>query len=272
MTNITIPRIVSLAALVALCSCAPGNSGSNPDSPDPQEPMGGDSSIIYLHHSTGAGVWDGGVSDWFTDYNTAHATGYQIEERAYPDSPYPWDNYPYDYWNIWVSHAGTTPYNDQDTLEILTAEYDVIMWKHCFPVGGIEADTGAPDISSAAKTLENYKLQYNALKTKMRSFPDNRFVVWTGAALIEGDTSPEAAARAREFFTWVKDEWDESGDNIFIWDFYELETEGTNYLQYSGGDSHPSSDFNETVAPLISRRIVDVIEGRGDSGSLTGED
>lgn len=271
MKIFAIPRIVSFTTLIALCSCAVGDSGGAPLKP--QEPEAGDTRIIYLHHSTGGGVWDGGVSDWFTDYNADNGTEYDIEERAYPDgNNYPWDNYPYDYWNIWINHAGSNPYQEQDTLEILTAEYDVIMWKHCYPVSDIGPDTGSPDIASAAKTLENYKLQYNALKTKMRSFPNNRFVVWTGAALREEDTNPQAAARARAFFDWVKSEWDEAGDNVFVWDFYELETEGTNYLQYSGGDSHPSGSFNETVAPFISRRIVDVLEDRGDTGSLTGEE
>lgn len=271
MKKLSIPRIVSLAALAAVCSCAPGDGGE-PVSLKPQEPMADDASVIYLHHSTGGGVWGGGVSDWFTAYNAAQGKNYLIEERAYPDgNNYPWDNYPYDYWNIWINHEGATAYSGQDTLEILTAEYDVIMWKHCYPVSDIGADTGSPNVSSAAKTIENYKLQYNALKTKMKSFPNNRFVVWTGAARIAGETNAESAARSRAFFTWVKDDWDETGDNIYIWDFYELETEGTNYLQYSGGDSHPSDDFNEDVAPLVSRRIVDVLEGRGDIGSLTGE-
>ena len=36
--------------------------------------------------------------------------------------------------------------------------------------------------------------------------------------------------KGREFFQWVKNEWDTEGDNIFIWDFYELETEGGIYL------------------------------------------
>jgi len=272
LKTLSIPRIVSLVALAAVCSCAPGGSGTNPAPVNPQDPMSSDASIIYLHHSTGEGVWNGGVSAWFDAYNSGHDKEYLIEERSYPDGTnYPWDNYPYDYWNIWINHAGATAYSGQDTLEILTAAYDVIMWKHCYPVSDIAPDTGSPDIASAGKSLENYKLQYNALKTKMRSFPNNRFVVWTGAALIESETNPEAAARAREFFTWVKDEWDESGDNIFVWDFYELETEGTNYLLYSSGDSHPSAAFNQRVAPFISQRIVDVIEGRGDTGSLTGE-
>lgn len=130
-------------------------------------------------------------------------------------------------------------------------------------------------MSSEDKTIANYKLQYEALKTKMHSFPNTRFIVWTGAArkATDPDVNADSAARARTFFTWVKNEWDEPGDNIFIWNFYELETEGTNYLKeaYASDDaSHPNATFASTVAPYLGQRIVDVMEGRGDSGSITG--
>lgn len=232
--------------------------------------------IIFLHHSTGGVVWEGGVPQWFEQYNAQQGTNYQIVERAFPkDSPYGWNNYPYDYWNIWVEHAGNRPYKQEPTLEILTRQYDIIVWKHCFPVSAIQEDTGDPDVRSAEKRIENYKLQYEALKVKMRSFSETKFVVWTGAALVQSDTDEASARRARAFFDWVKNEWDEPGDNIYLWDLYELETEGGLYLKNeyaaSSNDSHPSSAFAKRVAPLFGQRIVDVIEGRGDSSSLSGE-
>ena len=141
--------------------------------------------IVLLHHSTGECVWNGGVPQWFAQYNEAHGTRYTIAEQAFPkDSPYGWENYPYDYWNIWVRHAGPRPFKEEPTLEMLTPRYDVIVLKHCFPVSQIEADTGTADAASSDKRLENYKLQYAALKKKMRQFPKTRFLVWTGAALV----------------------------------------------------------------------------------------
>lgn len=154
--------------------------------------------ILLLHHSTGECVWNGGVSAFFDAHNAANETRYEITELAFPkDSPYGWENYPYDYYNIWVKHAGRRPYRDEPTLEILTKRYDVIVFKHCFPVSAIEADTGQPDVASPDKRTENYKLQYLALKEKLRSFPKTRFLVWTGAALGEEDTTREQALRAR---------------------------------------------------------------------------
>jgi hypothetical protein len=142
-------------------------------------------------------------------------------------------------------------------------------------VSGIQADTGSPDVSSSTKSLENYRLQYEALKAKLHEFPSNRFVVWTGAALVEASTSEAEATRAREFFTWVKETWDEPGDNIFVWDFFELETDGGIYLtgEHAGSssDSHPNATFSAEVAPLFGQRVVNVIRGLGDATSPTGE-
>ncbi|MFC1525960.1 hypothetical protein ACFL6X_04015 [Candidatus Latescibacterota bacterium] len=233
--------------------------------------------ILLLHHSTGGVIWKGGVAAWLDQYNTANGTQYQAVEQAYPKSePYGWANYPYDYWNIWVQHEGDTPHMEEQTLEMLCPENEVIIFKHCYPVSNVTEDTGSPDITSDAKRLENYYLQYGALKDKMRQFPDTRFIVWTGAALVEGATSEDNCRRARQFFEWVRDEWDEPGDNIFVWDFFELETEGGLYLkdEYAAGpgNSHPSPEFAAKTAPLLGQRIVDVIEGRGDSGSVTGTD
>jgi hypothetical protein len=223
----------------------------------------GGADIIFLHHSTGENIWNGGVPQWFNQF----APQYQIVEDWFPGGS---DNYPYDYWNIWVNYADNT----ELTLEILTAQYHVIIFKHCFPVSEIEEDTGNPDITSEDKRIENYTLQYNALKAKMHEFPNNLFIVWTGAALVQNSTDPASAARARTFFDWVKNQWDDPGDNIYIWDFYELETEGGLYMKNeyaeSPDDSHPNSTFSQTVAPLFCQRIVNVIEGRGDSSSLTG--
>ena len=117
--------------------------------------------IVYLHHSTGGNVWGGGVPGYFTAYNTTHGTHYQITERAYPDAPYPWANYPYDYWNLWVNPSGPADDGNPNihSLEKLCSDYDVIVFKHCFPVSDLEADTGSASVSSSVKRAENYKLQ-----------------------------------------------------------------------------------------------------------------
>jgi hypothetical protein len=233
--------------------------------------------ILFLHHSTGQCVWKGGIPEWFEAYNLQHGTDHRIVERIFPKKrPYGWRNYPYDYWNIWVNHAGPDPYVEEPTLEILTKQYEVIVFKHCFPVSDVLRDTGSPAVDSQDKRLEHYKVQYEALRQKLLSFPGTAFVVWTGAALTEGSTSPENARRAREFFSWVKHAWRRPDDNIFIWDFFELQTEGGLYFkdEYAADpyDSHPSEGFSKRVAPDLCRTIVDVGEqwhGRRLAHALT---
>jgi hypothetical protein len=271
----TSPRSDGASSLADVSSPADGASRLGAEGAK----MGNSVRVIFLHHSTGQNIWDGGVSSWIGQYNQSNGTSYRFDERSYPaggafESAHGWSNYPFDYWNLWVNHAGSQPYLGQDTLEVLTGQYNVIVWKHCFPVSNIGRG-GAGDVSSPDKTLANYQLQYEALKQKMRSFPNHRFVVWTGAAQVQQNVSAAEAEQARTFFTWVKETWDEPGDNIFVWDFWQLETEGGLYLlnQYasSPSDSHPNGDFAARVAPLFGQRLVNVIEGRGDTTSLTGQ-
>jgi len=251
---------------------------------------GGGMKIIFLHHSTGDRIWQGGVPQWFERYNVENNTNYQIVEQVFPKkSPYGWNNYPYDYWNIWVNHAGADSFMEEPTLEILTREYDVIIWKHCFPVSNIQEYSGNLDINSQIKSIENYKLHYNALKKKMHEFPNVKFIVWTGAGLVQNTSlkskiksilegkwlNDDNVKRARSFFNWVKSEWNEPGDNIYIWDFYELETEGNLYLkkEYAASpiDSHPNIAFSRMAASYFVKRIVNVIKGKGDKSNITGK-
>ena len=273
ISKLAILAFIAGAALSCRAQTKPA-SGDAVDSPRSQTSLPKDSRVVFLHHSTGECIWNGGVDAWFASHNQAQRTNYRIEEQTFPkESPYGWENYPFDYWNIWVRHAGPKPFKQEPTLEMLTAKYNLIVFKHCFPVSNIEEDSGEPNAASSTKSIENYKRQYAALKSKMRSFPKNRFLVWTGAALLQSETEESSARRAKTFFEWVVNEWDEPGDNIYVWDFRQLETEGGFYLKsaYSSGDSHPNEAFSRRAAPMLCQRIVEVIEGRGDTGSRLGK-
>lgn len=252
---------------------------------------GGKFNILFLHHSTGFDIYKGGrkqinifgrhfgqeliVPKWFDDYNQSNVKSYQIIEQVFPKSkPYGWNNFPYDYYNIWVKHAGEQPYLEEPTLEMLTKKYDMIIFKHCFPVSDIAEDLDKPDIESPEKKISNYKFQYQALKMKLLQFPHAKFLLWTGAARIEQETSPAAAARANLFFQWVRNEWDTENDNIYLWDFYELETDGGLYLKKEYADasrgSHPGKVFASRAAPIFCQRVMDVIENNGTKTTITG--
>ncbi len=238
--------------------------------------------VIFLHHSTGYNIWVGGtnrylykltkkgdVQKYIDRYNRKNNTNYSVTEQYFPkENPYGWNNYPYDYYNIWVKNAGSSLYMDEPTLEILTKEYDVIIFKHCFPGSRILEDTGMPDIESDVKRLENYKLQYNALKRKMHEFPDNKFIVWTPAVNTRSQMTEGEASRTADFHKWLTEEWNENGDNIYLWDFYKYETEGDLYLPeknaYQPDNSHPNKEFSARIAPIFGKFIIEVLE----SGTL----
>ncbi len=260
-----------------------------------------DMNIVFLHHSTGSVIWKGAQSSLpvraankfsprlaelfgkkarlpllFEQYNKDHNQQYRIKEVAFPKaSPYGWRNFPYDYYNLWVKNAGDSPFMEEPTLEILTKQFQVIVFKHCFPVSNIEADTNSPDVNSDHKSLANYKLQYLALREKLHQFSGTRFIVLTGAAQVKSCISEEEAKRAKEFFEWVTEEWDLPQDNIFLWDLYRIQTEGELYFKDSYArsvtDSHPNGDFAARVVQLLFNRIVDVIERNGARTTLTGE-
>jgi len=266
-----------------------------------QQDSEGEINIIFLHHSTGYVIWRGGnknfisrvaarLSDGLADrlekkaalpamiekHNKKCNANYQISEIEFPKvTPYGWNNNPYDYYNIWVKNAGENYFMEEPTLEILTKNYQVIIFKHCYPVSNIQPDTDSADIDSDKKTLSNYKLQYSALRDKLHEFPDTKFILFTGAAQVKSKITEDEAERAREFFTWVIEVWDLPDDNIYLWDLYKLETEGGLYFletkAVSSQDSHPNADFASNAVILLFNRITDIIENNGKTTTLTGE-
>jgi len=240
--------------------------------------------VVFLHHSTGCNLYyQGNVAEWISDYNTEHGTNYLISERSYPNSPYSWDNYPFDYWNLWVNNQCNNAYPGTECLDKITQNYDIIVFKHCFPGAYISADDANPSVSSNAQTLANYKLQYRALRTLMDSYPGKKFIVWTLAPLHRLATSSAEAARARQFVDWVKTSWlSEDGkqhSNIYIFDFFGYAAENNpaalngklNCLKYDyendhlGSDSHPNELANQTIGPLFAQLIINVASIQTDS-------
>jgi hypothetical protein len=260
-----------------------------------------DIKIVFLHHSVGQTIWDGNrttklsgffdkisnrlsvrfykkpaLPESFKRYNKAFNTNYSISEIIFPkDAPYGWHNYPFDYYNIWVKNAGNIEFMEEPTLELLTKKYQVIIFKHCFPVSNIKADLDTNDVNSDYKSLSNYKLQYHALRQKLSEFPDTKFILFTGAARVKSQISEDEAKRAKEFFKWVVEEWDHRDDNIYIWDFYSLQTEGGIYFKdtfaQSVSDSHPNKEFAAHASELMFNRVIDILKTNGSETTLTGE-
>lgn len=277
------------------------NSCDNTKETTPTTKSSSDMNIVFLHHSTGSYIWNGTkrtflikvvnrISDRLAEmmtksprvpayidaHNLENQTDYRITEMAFPKiSPYGWNNYPFDYYNIWVKNGGEESFMEEPTLEMLTKDYQVIIFKHCYPSSNIQPDQDSVDINSDVKTLANYKLQYNALKKKMHEFPDTKFILFTGAVQVQYYLPEEEAKRAKAFYDWVINEWNEKEDNIYLWDLYALQTEGGLYFKddyaLTPFNSHPGGDFSKRVSRLFANRIIDVVKNNGKKTSLTGE-
>ena len=233
---------------------------------------------IFLVHSTGTSLFsEGKVTDWVKTHNSANGTSFQISTRTYPNTPWPWENYPYDYWKLWVDNSCNNSDPDIECLASIASNYGLVIFKHCYPGAGLNSDTGKPDVKSNRKSIENYKLQYRALRTLMDGLPDKKFMVWTLVPLHRLATTTEQAARAYEFVQWVKEQWlTEDGkqhSNIFIFDFFSLAAEmnknpanGKQYcLKYdyeyshTSNDSHPNTLANATIGPLFAQAAIKVL-------------
>jgi len=233
--------------------------------------------VVFLHHSTGNNVFmEGNVQAEIAAINKTTGKSLVVTEKGFPDDPWPWSNYPYDYWKLWID-GSCKPDNPRIAcMKSLVAAYDLIILKHCFPGADIMPDKGKPDVGSEEKTLENYKEQYRALRTLFDTYPATKFMVWTLAPLHRLSTTPEAAGRAHEFVEWVKHEWlSEDGKphtNILIFDFFGQVAEtgdspvnGVRYcLRYeyerdhNDPDSHPNTVANLMAGPLFARAITGV--------------
>lgn len=232
--------------------------------------------VIFLHHSTGLNVWHGDISPkmrfikksmvprLIDSYNKENQKTIAIDELSFPKGiPYPWENFPYDYYNIWVLNGGQPYFMEEPTLSTLTSKYDIIVLKHCFPGSNIISDEFIPE-SLQTKTLGNYKFLYNELKNKFAEYPNTKFIVWTNAALVESATNEMEAKRTREFVDWVQNSWDSPDDNIFIFNFYEIETEGGLYLKpeyaVATNDSHPNKIISAKTANSFVNFLLETID------------
>ena len=122
--------------------------------------------------------------------------------------------------------------------------------------------------------MSNYKLQYAALKQRLHQFPLKKFILWTGPPLSRQATNADEALLAQQFFDWVMNTWDQAGDNIFMWDYRSLATDADGYLaarheSFAGQFSSQCRVCPERRA-TARRRMVDVIEGRGDIAPRSG--
>jgi hypothetical protein len=220
--------------------------------------------IIFLHHSCGANlIAEGGVREGLT------ALGYEFYDHGYNDDglvladgtwtganfDVPGDNTdPDGYADIFGQPLHDPPDNTFSHL----MQYDVIAFKSCFPVSNIESDL----------QLQEYRSYYLSIRDRMDQYPDKVFVIVTQPPELPADSSPDAAARARSFTSWLQSSEYLSGHpNVFVFDFFALLAGDDNFLRpeyrMDEYDAHPNELANRTIGPLFVEFLNQTIQSYG---------
>jgi hypothetical protein len=215
------------------------------------------SNVIFLHHSVGRNLIEqgnlrqefsaAGYQFWDHDYNDTGLTDFNGNPAGYSYN-IPGDNTDVDgLARIFQQKVFPLPVNTLSGL----LQHEVIVFKSCFPVNNIVSD----------EQLDQYKSYYRSIRATVDRYPNKVFIVLTSPPLNPSETSPEIAARARVFASWLKSEEFLSGHpNLFTFDFYNLLAEDNpnkpdfNMLRQDyrdGADSHPNQKANRVIGPLL---------------------
>jgi hypothetical protein len=221
-----------------------------------QEPI----QIIFLHHSCGHNlIEEGGVREQLT------ALGYEFSDHGYngdglrlPDGSYTGANFDVPDDNTDPDGLATIfsqPLHDPpDNTFSHLMQYDVILFKSCFPVSNIWDDD----------LLATYQQHYLTIRDRTDEFPNKLFIVVTQPPQVPGATDAQEAARARALAVWLQsDEYLGGRANLRTFDFFGLLAGDDNMLRpeyrYDDFDAHPNTLANETIGPLFAAFIDEAV-------------
>jgi hypothetical protein len=224
--------------------------------------------ILFMHHSTGANlIREGGVRESFS------ALGYPFWDHGYNEEglvdqagnstganfEVPDDNTNPDGWAAVFAQTVTTP---PSTTWSQLLQYDVILFKSCFPASNITDD----------EMFANYTQYYLSIRAVIDAHPDKLFVAFTPPPLVPNETEPANAERARQWAAYLASpEFVGSRENLVVFDFFTLlaDANGTLRPEYRGDewDSHPNQRANEAVGPLLVDFVQQaIVAWRGGGG------
>ena len=142
---------------------------------------------------------------------------------------------------------------------------DIVAFKSCFPNSDIVAEGTEPgDPTVPVRTTANYKALFRELKQEFVKYPRTLFVYLTAPPLVPESTTPENAARARAFNTWVVNEFvpvyrQETGlSNFAVFDLHSVLAGPDNLLKAEyrrniDGDSHPNTNASRAAVEAFLR-------------------
>lgn len=253
--------------------------------------------LVFIHHSSGEDWLNRGletaleaktyitdVNEIYYDMDVAHDTG-----RPESIGGNAGDQTDMQYWILW--------FNDYlEHIKVLGGSNGIIMFKSCFPNSHVtSAGTEPGDPFSSTRTIANnkaifrhpagsghtynpypYTHTYRALEDIFAANPNVLFIFVTAPPLVTGSTTAEAAANARTFNNWLKNDWLAAYNaahpgmhNVAVFDWFDTLAYGStgdfpNRLRAdfatNAGDSHPNlaADTHSTqVFATNSNNFID---------------
>jgi hypothetical protein len=233
--------------------------------------------VLFMHHSTGGGlIWEGNLRDLLAN------RGYELWDHGYNEEglvdgsgqwlginwDVPGDNTDPDGWYHIFGQTITDP--PDNTLSHML-DYDVILFKSCFPASDIDSE----------ERFEEYRRYYLAIRDVMDQHSDKLFIPFTTPPLVPNSTSPENAARARRWADFLtSDEYLQGHPNVYVFDFFTYLADENNTLRaeyrVDEWDSHPNTLANQTVAEILAdfvgQAVLDFIPDRAATQPLPAVD
>ncbi|HOU12916.1 MAG TPA: putative glycoside hydrolase [Anaerolineae bacterium] len=269
--------------------------------------------LIFIHHSTG--------ENWLNDDNGGLGLALRDNNYFVSDTNYGWgpdsigDRTDIPNWPEWFvgpnaityTAALYTEYGQNSSYSRLGVdpggENQIVMFKSCFPNSDLSGNPTDPPYSEPNDwelSVGNAKAVYNAIRIYFAAHQEKLFIVIAAPPLMSSATSPEAAANARAFNTWLLNDWldDYPHNNVAVFDFYNVltsnggnantndydqrpignhhywngsavthtQTVDSNYLAYPTSDSHPSAAGNQkATAEFVP--LLNVYYNRWKSGA-----
>ena len=132
-------------------------------------------------------------------------------------------------------------------------QYDVVIFKNCFPTTKIVS----------YKMLEDHKKHYKNIANSLAKYPTKKFIIFTSPPLRKELTTIDFTNRARRLSEWMK--LTLPSKNILVFDFFDLlsDLDGQNahmlkreYSPFLFFDSHPNKNANKDIGPIFVKEIV----------------
>jgi Carbohydrate binding domain (family 11) len=250
--------------------------------------------LVFIHHSCG--------ENWLADGNgnlgkTLDQNNYFVSDTNYGWGPHSiGDSTDITDWPRWFTGSERKRYlkalyRESGQHSSFTrskrdpgGENQVVMFKSCFPNSNLHGQPHETPQRGEGLSVSNAKAIYNDLLAYFATRPDKLFIAIT-APPVQDRTY---AANARAFNRWLVNNWlkNYQGDNVAVFDFYNVLTgpgnhhrfrngqiehvvaDGRNILYYpSGGDDHPSHKGNckatAEIVPLINVYYHRWLAGQG---------